>query len=159
MVRKSSLTTRRNMTNTKTVLIVISLMSVAISLGTARELARRKRSDGLEYLRPSYIMGRVPPSSTEGPQSNKDETTKDDMPAPTLPLLPWWARVLCWSLFWIIVILLVCCLYTLLVWCCVSVNPAPGEIREFKMRKERELGRPVDVYWNTKSRKLMWAEK
>lgn len=104
-------------------------------------------------------MGRAVPSTTEQPEVKKDEATKDDMPAPALPLLPWWVRVLGWSLLWIVLILLVCCLYTMFAACCVPVNPAPGEIREFKMKKEREIGRPVDVYWNSKTRKLMWAYK
>ena len=122
---------------------------------------RQERSDGLEHLRPSYVMGRAANDTATDKTTTRAEKqpTKDDMPVPAMPLLPWWARVLCWSLLWIIVIITVCCLYALFSWCCVPMNPAPGEIQELKARKERELGRPVDVYWNAKSRQLMWAQK
>lgn len=138
--------------------IKIALMLVIASLVESLNLQRKKRSEGIENLQPRYIMGQQASATTKA-TTLKPKTTKDDIPAPSLPLVPWWARVLLWSLLWIIIILLVCCLYTLFVCCCVPTNPAPGEIQEFRRQKERETGKPVDVYWNAKTRKLMWAPK
>lgn len=141
-------------------IVLLIALCLYVMLGASRELGRRKRSDGLDYVRPGFMMGRAPSTTTpSSTTTERERETKDDMPAPGLPLLPWWARVLFWTLLWIIVLTLVCCLYTLFVMCCVPVNPAPGEVKEFKARKEREIGRPVDVYWNAKTRKMMWAEK